>query len=212
MTIDLGAFVQGAALGFGLIIAIGAQNAFVIRQGVRGEYAFAVATVCCLTDAALITAGAFGLGSLIAETPWLRQVAAWGGAAFLLVYGSRSAWSAYRPAEYDWDAGPKAGALRSAIGIALALSWLNPHVYLDTVVMLGGIAAQVSDAARPSFTIGAVIASFVWFYGLVFGAKAAAPFFRSTRGAQVLDGLVAIVMFAIAFTLMFGELKRMEWL
>ncbi len=201
---------QGFGLGLGLIIAIGAQNAFVIRQGVIGRCVFAVATVCFLTDAALIVAGAAGLGSVIAETPWLRQAAAWGGAAFLVFYGVQAAKNVIRAREFDWDAGPKAGGLKAAVLTALALSWLNPHVYLDTVVMLGGVAAQVDGGARLWFAGGAVLASFLWFYGLAAGAQAAAPFFRGKTGMRLLDGIVALVMFMIAATLIWGEVGHAD--
>ena len=205
-------FFEGALLGAALIIAIGAQNAYVIRQGIRGEHVFPIAAACFVTDAILITIGAAGLGSFIAETPWLRQVAAWGGAVFLIVYGAQAAWRAWRTKAIPLDGEPDEGGtgklgLKGAVLAALAFSWLNPHVYLDTVVLLGGVAAQVDDDLRPLFTLGAVCASFVWFFGLALGARAAAPFFQGPFGIRVLDAVVAAVMWNIAATLIHGELR-----
>lgn len=204
------ALLQGFALGGSLIIAIGAQNAFVIRQGVRGEYVFAVATLCFLSDAILMTLGAAGVGTLIATDPTLRSVAAWGGGLFLLIYGGQAAWSFLHPKPVDWAANnkEKPGSLFAVMGIAFALTYLNPHVYLDTVVLVGGLAAQFDSIGRVWFTLGAISASMVWFYGLAYGATRAAPFFKTTLGARLLDATICLVMWIVAATLIRSELSQ----
>lgn len=205
------ALVQGFALGGSLIIAIGAQNAYVIRQGVRGDYVFAVATLCFLSDAVLMTLGAGGVGTLIATSPLLRTVAAWGGGGFLLFYGGQAAWSFLHPKPVDWAASSKNGkpqTLLTVMGTAMALTYLNPHVYLDTMVLIGGLAAQFDLQGRVWFTGGAILASCVWFYSLAYGATRAAPFFKTTFGARLLDGIICIVMWSVASTLIMGELNQ----
>jgi L-lysine exporter family protein LysE/ArgO len=196
------ALAQGLGLGGGLIIAIGAQNAYVLRQGLRHEFAVAVATVCFLCDVALIALGAGGFGSLVAAFPALTTVAAWGGAAFLAWYGFRALRSALSPGALEADGGPARVPSRGrAILTALALSLLNPHVYLDTVVLIGGIAGQYAAAERPWFAAGAMIASFLWFYGLVIGARWLAPLFRKPAAWRVLDLIICAVMWSIALSL-----------
>ena len=202
------ASVEGFVLGGGLIIAIGAQNAYLIRQGVRGERVFVIATICFLSDALLIIVGAAGIGSFIASDELLRSVAAWGGAFFLIVYGAKAAFAVLNPEPMDWDKGDGVRlGLWKIILTTAALTYLNPHVYLDTVVLVGGVAAQYDDLQqRLFFTMGAVVASFVWFYGLALGSVKVAPFFQTTRGARVLDGTVCLVMWTVGFSLIKGEL------
>ena len=197
---------QGLFLGGGLIIAIGAQNAYVIRIGVMGRHVFAVTTACFLIDAGLIWVGAAGLGSVIADSPWLSRIAAWGGAAFLIVYGARAGWAVIRPKPYDWgsDTGGPGSGRKGAVAAALGFSLLNPHVYLDTVVLIGSVAAQFEAAGRISFAVGAAIASALWFYGIGYGAALAAPFFRTDMGARLLDACVWVIMWAVAGTLIMG--------
>lgn len=204
-------------IGGGLIIAIGAQNAFVIRQGIKGEHVFAVASVCSLVDILLIAVGAGGVGTLIAQSPTLRGIAAWGGAAFLLVYGALAfrnmlnvkpgAWDeAERSAETHAAAGKRAAGRNRTMLAAFGFSVLNPHVYLDTVVMLGGIAAQYDPDPRLIFALGAMSASLVWFFGIGYGATRLAPFFRTPLGTRVLEGTVCAVMWTVAFRLVVREL------
>ena len=201
--------IQGFAIGGSLIIAIGGQNAYVIQQGVRGEHVFLVATICFLSDALLISVGAAGVGTLIAQDPTLRQVAAWGGALFLGFYGAKSAYDVFRPTVMSDDdgAGGLNGNLKRVIVTTLAFTYLNPHVYLDTVVLVGGIAAQYDADARLFFTVGAILASFLWFYGLALTARQVAPFFRTKFGARVLDGVIWLVMWTVAGSLIVGELS-----
>ena len=205
-------FLTGFITGLGLIVAIGAQNAFVIRQGLLRRNVFAAASVCFLCDAVLIAIGIGGLGALIAESWWLTRFAAWGGAAFLIGFGLRSVWSAVRPdhkgcAEAEAEAkSAKGGSRRAVIVTALAFSLLNPHVYLDTVVLLGGIGAQFPATGRLAFLAGAVTASFVWFYAIGFGAMAFSPLFRAPIATRLLDAFVAAVMIVIALLLVTGQL------
>lgn len=196
------ALAQGLALGGALIIAIGAQNAYVLRQGLRREFAVSVATVCFLCDVALIALGAGGFGSLVATFPALTEVAAWGGAAFLVWYGFRALRSALKPGTLDADGDARRLPSRHrAVLTALALSLLNPHVYLDTVVLIGSIAGQYAPPRRPWFAAGAMLASFLWFYGLVIGARWLAPVFRRPMARRILDLLICAVMWSIAVSL-----------
>ncbi len=206
---DLWAGLEGFLLGGGLIIAIGAQNAYLIRQGVRGERVYFIATLCFLSDAVLMVIGAAGVGAVIASDELLRSVAAWGGGFFLIVYGLKSAFAVFNPNPMDWeDDMVKRQTLWNITLTTIALTYLNPHVYLDTVVLVGGVAAQYDLHSRLSFTAGAIVASFIWFYGLAFGAIQVAHFFRSQRGAQLLDGTVCLVMWTVAFSLITGRLNQ----
>ena len=199
------AFIEGLGLGAGLIIAIGAQNAFVLRQGLRREHIFTVATICFLSDAALITAGVLGIGTLVAATPWLTILASVGGAGFLFLYGSKAFLAARNPDILDVTNTPNRAS--NAIFTALALTWLNPHVYLDTVVLLGSIAGRYPSPERLTFGAGAVIASLIWFYGLGYGAAKLAPLFARPRSWQVLDILIGLVMWTIGASLLWDLMQ-----
>jgi L-lysine exporter family protein LysE/ArgO len=198
------AFAQGLALGGSLIVAIGAQNAFVLRQGLARRQVALVATICFLCDAGLIALGALGLGEVIAGSDLLRRATAWGGAAFIAAYGLRALWRVRRPEALvvAGAAEPRAAAVAAQ---ALAFSLLNPHVYLDTVVLIGSIAAQVPDDARTWFALGAVCASALWFYGLAYGATRLAPLFRKPAAWRVLDAVIGVVMLAIAVGLLISS-------
>ncbi|MGC1494490.1 MAG: LysE/ArgO family amino acid transporter [Sulfitobacter sp.] len=194
-------FLPGFALSLTLILAIGAQNAFVLRQGLRREYVFWVCLTCAVSDAILIAAGVAGFGALSEAVPWFETVMRYGGAGFLIWYGFQNARSAWRGGEALEVDGTSTQSLRRAILTLLALTWLNPHVYLDTVVLLGSISAQYPD--RLSFGTGAVIASFVFFFSLGYGARLLSPLFAKPRSWQILDGLIALTMWAIAAKLLF---------
>ncbi len=195
------AWGAGFALGFSLILAIGAQNAFVLRQGLRREHVLPVVLVCAISDAVLIVAGVTGFGALAEAVPGLERVMRYGGATFLIWYGARNLWAAWRGGAI-LEASAGAGSLRRAVLTCLALTWLNPHVYLDTVVLLGSISAQYAD--KLAFGTGAVMASFVFFFSLGFGARGLAPLFRRPESWRVLDLLVGLTMWAIAATLLTG--------
>jgi L-lysine exporter family protein LysE/ArgO len=196
----VGAFLPGFALGLSLILAIGAQNAFVLRQGLRNAYVLPVVLVCAVSDAVLIAFGVAGFGALAEAVPglefWMRAF----GAAFLLWYGARTLWAAWRGGQ-ALEAGESAQTLRGAVLTCLALTWLNPHVYLDTVVLLGAVSAKYP--AVP-FAAGAMTASFVFFAGLGFGARALAPVFAKPVAWRVLDLVVGVTMWAIAAKLVLG--------
>jgi L-lysine exporter family protein LysE/ArgO len=194
-----------AGLGFGLslIIAIGAQNAFVLRQGLRREHVLAVVLVCALSDAVLIGVGVAGLGTIVQLAPWLLVVVRIAGAAFLLVYGLLAARRALRPAAMQTDAAGGKTALLPVLATVLALTWLNPHVYLDTVVLLGSVAGTHRDD-RWAFGLGAALGSVLWFSALGFGARLLRPVFAKPVAWRVLDGIIAIVMIAIAVSLLLG--------
>lgn len=196
-----GSFVDGFALGLTLILAIGAQNAFVLRQGLRGEHVFYVCLTCALSDALLIAAGVAGFGYLAKAVPWFETVMRYGGAGFLIWYGARNAISAWRGGHVLAAAEQGRQKLWPVIATVLALTWLNPHVYLDTVVLLGSIAAQYDD--RLIFGIGAALSSFVFFFSLGYGARFLQPLFAKPRSWQILDGLIALTMWGIAAKLLF---------
>ena len=187
-------------MGASLIIAIGAQNAFVLRQGLRREQAVLVAAICTACDAVLISLGALGVGGVIAHLPLLARLTSIGGALFLLYYGFRAFRSARHPSILEVSASAQ---LRiSVIASTLSVSLLNPHVYLDTVVLVGGLAGQYAAVPRSFFTLGAVSASCVWFFSLALGAAYLAPLFQRPRAWQLLDCFVGAVMWAIALSLL----------
>lgn len=191
--------LAGFVTGLGLIVAIGAQNVFVLRQGIARRNVLAVALTAALTDAVLITVGVAGVGSIVASTEWLARATGIGGALFLIGYGALSLRSALGTAAPSWEAPDETPtSARFAVGATLAVSLLNPHVYLDTVVLLGGIGGQLPLEGRAAFTVGAVTASIVWFFGLAFGARTAAPWFRRQMVRRGLDLFVAGVMFTVA--------------
>ncbi len=199
----IGAAISGFLTSFSLILAIGAQNAFVLRQGLMRSHVFLVCAICAISDALLIAVGVGGFGALADTLPWLPSLMRWLGVAFLLLYGARSFWSALKPGKLT----PAEDNGKSALAVAttcLALTWLNPHVYLDTVVLLGAIAATYEGLDRITFGLAAVSASFVFFFSLGYGARALAPFFARRIAWRVLDVLVGVVMWSIAFALAHG--------
>jgi L-lysine exporter family protein LysE/ArgO len=196
----MAAATSGFLLGMSLILAIGAQNAFVLRQGLRREHVFAVCLTCALSDAILIAAGVMGMGWIARELPWLAPAMTWAGAAFLLVYGAMSFARAIRPGAL-LAAGQGAGSLRAALLTCLALTWLNPHVWLDTVVLVGSVAASYPGSGT-AFGAGAAAASVVYFFALGYGARALAPVFARPGAWRVLDLGVGAVMWAIAARLL----------
>ncbi|UWQ20667.1 LysE/ArgO family amino acid transporter [Jannaschia sp. W003] len=194
----LASALSGFALGLSLILAIGAQNAFVLRQGLRGEHVGAVVLCCAVSDALLIAAGVLGAGALVEAAPWLLGAMRWGGAAFLLAYAARAAVAAWR-GEGALRAEGQGAGLRRTVLTALALTWLNPHVYLDTVALLGTISTQA--AIPTAFGAGAVTASFAFFAALGYGARLLRPVFARPGAWRVLDALIAAIMAAIALGL-----------
>ncbi|WP_420568197.1 LysE/ArgO family amino acid transporter [Thalassovita sp.] len=190
----------GFWLGLSLIMAIGAQNAFVLRQGIRREHVFAVCLTCALSDAILIAAGVSGFGALVNRLPWLEPVMRWGGAAFLLIYGARAFWAAWKGGENLQAAQSGRASLGGVLVTCLLLTWANPHVYLDTVVLLGSVAAQYPD--RLHFALGAITASFAFFFSLGYGARRLAPLFERPVAWRVLDAFVGCIMWSVALSLL----------
>jgi L-lysine exporter family protein LysE/ArgO len=190
--------LAGFAASVVLIVAIGAQNAFVLRQGLRREHVIPVVIVCALSDLALITAGIAGLGALVAGHPGTVRIITWGGAAFLGAYAILAARRALRPSGLT-PADRAPATLRGTLLTALALTYLNPHVYLDTVLLLGTVAQR--HPHRWLFGLGAAAASAVWFTALGLGARKLGPLLARPGAWRVLDGLIAVVMAGIAVTL-----------
>ncbi len=204
-------FLEGIALGASLIIAIGPQNAFVIQQGILRQHVFLAAFVCTFVDVVLIIVGAAGFGTLIAIIPSLKTYFLWGGILFLMGYGTLSLISSFKhPGDEDSlgkkESGYPTKNRKSIIITAAGFSLLNPHVYLDTVILLGGLAAQYEIPERNYFAFGAIMASVVWFYGIGYGATLVAPWFESSRGKRILDLVIAMIMFVLAFVLMLNVL------
>ena len=192
-------FLPGFGLGFSLILAIGAQNAFVLRQGLRGEHVFAVCLICAVSDAMLIAAGVAGFGALAAAFPWVESVMRYGGAGFLIIYGGLAFRSAWRGSSALKAADTVQNGLAATLAVALALTWLNPHVYLDTLALVGSISAQYPD--RGMFAAGAISASFVFFFALGYGARSLQPLFARPRAWTVLDLSIGAIMWMIALRL-----------
>lgn len=202
----LAAGLNGLILGVSLIVAIGAQNAFVLRQGLRRKFVFAVCLICAVSDAVLIAAGVAGMGTLVQRSPALLAGATIGGAGFLVLYGLGAFLRAAHPKTLTSSA-VGGGSLLQAIGTCLALTFLNPHVYLDTVVLLGGLSGRYPGMMRLAFGAGAAIASFVWFFSLGYGARLLAPVFAKPVAWRILDIGIGLVMWGIAVGLLHALLR-----
>ncbi len=195
------ALIPGFLTGLSLIIAIGAQNAFVIKQGLLRQHVLLIVLICATSDAILIFLGTGGLGALVQSNQGLLEVVRWFGVAYLTWFGIKSVRSAFSNQSLSASESPTVSALKVAT-TALALTWLNPHVYLDTVILLGSVANQF-EADRWYFAIGASVASVFWFTTIGFGARAASKYMSRPIFWKILDSLIAIVMFSIAITLAF---------
>lgn len=205
MTALVGPAFSGFVLGATLIIAIGAQNAFILRQGLMRSHVFVLCLICALSDAALIGAGVAGVGTFIASNPGLIGAVTIGGAAFLFTYAAFALRRALRPTAMLAKApGGAPLPLKAAILTCLAFTFLNPHVYLDTVVLLGSLSGRHEGAARIAFGAGAMTASFAWFFSLGYGARLLAPFFARPSAWRVLDMIIAAVMVALGMGLLVG--------
>jgi L-lysine exporter family protein LysE/ArgO len=205
LSAPLASAASGLGFGLSLLVAIGVQNLYVLRQGLRREHVGAVVAVCAASDAVLITTGVAGAGALVGTVPWLAAAMRWGGATFLVAYAVLAARRALRTTDDALrpdDAGLRTG-LVAVVGTTAALTWLNPHVYLDTLVLLGSVAAG-QGAGRWWFAVGAVLASIIWFTALGYGAHLLRPVFARPVAWRVLDGSVAVVMTAIAVGLLVG--------
>ena len=197
---------SGFALGGSLIVAIGAQNAFILRQGLIRSHVFVLCLICAISDALLIAAGVGGLGTIVSQSPLLISVVTLGGALFLATYSAMAFRRAVKPGAMVAGA-PESMALKAAVMTCLAFTFLNPHVYLDTVVLLGSLSAAYQGLERVAYGVGAVIASFAWFFGLGYGARYLAPLFARPAAWRVLDGLIGVVMGLLALGLLISFLR-----
>ncbi len=196
-------YLTGLTMGLSLIVAIGAQNAFVLRQGLRNEHVFAVCLACALSDAALIVLGVTSFRQIAALLPWLDPVMRYAGAAFLIWYGAKSLYSAFRSSAVLAAGEVKSASFRQTLAMCLALTWLNPHVYLDTVVLLGTISTRF-PGHEISFATGAMTGSFLFFFSLGFGARWLRPIFAKPSSWRILETLIAFTMWMIATKLLSG--------
>jgi L-lysine exporter family protein LysE/ArgO len=197
------AVLAGFALGGSLIVAIGAQNAFVIRQGVIGKHLFWVCLFCALSDALLIWSGTYGLSAILKTLPQLIAVMTYGGAAFLIWYGIKAARRAIHPKAMQ-DSSTSSDGLWSALASCAAFTFLNPHVYLDTVILVGSIANARPQGEQAAFASGATIASFIWFFVIGYGAGLLRPWLSRPKVWRAIDAVIAAVMFLLAAKLLFG--------
>ncbi len=204
-------FFNGFVMGTSLIIAIGLQNAFVLRQGIKQRHVFITALTAALCDITLIGAGVLGFGALVESAPWLLDYITWGGIAFLVAYAVKSFISAAKPKTMEQQNAKgllKDDSAKSTIILILSVSLLNPHAYLDTLVLLGGLSAAYEGAGKYVFGAGAMLGSLCWFFSLAYGARYLAPIFQKSKSWQILDALIGIVMLIIAASL-FLHMQKM---
>jgi L-lysine exporter family protein LysE/ArgO len=200
---SLSVYVTGLMTGLSLIVAIGAQNAFVLRQGLRNAHVFAVSLACSLSDAALIALGVTSFRQMAVAAPWFAPAMRYGGAGFLIWYGARNLYSALRSSEALVAGDTRSSSLAPTLAMCLALTWLNPHVYLDTVMLLGAISTRF-PGEEASFAYGAMTGSFLFFFSLGYGATLLRPIFAGPSSWRALEALVALTMWTIAFKLIMG--------
>lgn len=200
--IDTAPLIKGFGVCMGLIMAIGVQNAFVLRQGIRRRHVFTTALLCSLIDIVMITLGVVGVGTFIHENTLFMRIAKWGGMAFLFYYGTRSFYSAMQTQQLDIEADtPKPTSTWMVVLTILGISLLNPHLYLDTMVLIGSIGGQYEHTARTSYILGAILASVVWFFSLAYGSALLTPFFSKPKAWRILDVSVGTIMWGIAISL-----------
>ena len=198
------AFFSGFSLGLSLILAIGAQNAFVLKQGIKKQHVFLVCTICALSDAVLIFAGVSGLGYVVERYQVIKTAALWGGFVFLSIYGLRSLYSAFSASHTLTSGDEEArGAAKTAL-LTLAFTWLNPHVYLDTALLLGSVSTKFGERAG-LFGVGAMCASFAFFFSLGYGARFLAPLFQKPVAWKILEFFVGVTMITLGVMLVVGE-------
>ncbi|WP_312277518.1 arginine exporter ArgO [Kosakonia cowanii] len=205
-------YLQGLMLGAALILPLGPQNAFVLNQGIRRQYHLTTALLCTLSDVALICAGVFGGSALLMQSPWLLALVTWGGVLFLLWYGFGALKTAFAR-DIDLE---NADALRQGrgqiIATMLAVTWLNPHVYLDTFVVLGSLGGQLAEMPKRWFALGTISASFLWFFSLALLAAWLAPRLRTATAQRVINILVGLVMWFIALKLAVEGVNHLQGL
>ena len=197
----LNTYLQGLSIGFSLIIAIGAQNAFVLKQGLKKKFVFWVCTVCALSDSILIIFGVTGFSAILQQYPNFIVFAKWGGALFLIWYGLQHAIQAIRSEQSLNASQQDENNLGKILLICLTLTWLNPHVYLDTVILLGTISTQF-ETTKLYFALGAITASWLFFFTIGYGTRILIPIFENPKAWKILDAIIALVMWAIAISLL----------
>jgi L-lysine exporter family protein LysE/ArgO len=196
-------FFAGFFLSLSLILAIGSQNAFVLKQGIKKQHVLLICTICAISDAILISLGVVGFGAIVNEYPFIETYTRYGGALFLLVYSALSFKSAFSQCHVLTPEAKVQHSVLKTIAICLAFTWLNPHVYLDTMVLLGSISTQY-EGKKIEFTLGAISASFTFFFSLGYGARFLAPLFQQPKSWQVLEFIVGLTMLIIALTIIFS--------
>ncbi|MGB6188315.1 MAG: L-lysine exporter [Aeromonas molluscorum] len=199
--------LQGFVLGLAMIIPIGAQNAFVLSRGIHRNHHLLTATLCCLCDLILIGIGVFGGANLLAANPLGLALLTWGGVLFLGWFGLRSLRSAWRGQGATLADSSQLMGVKSVLAMTLGVTLLNPHVYLDTLMLLGSLGSQFAEPLRPAFAVGAMLASLVWFYGLAYGAAALSPWLARGKVQQGIDLLVGLIMLGLALQLASGALN-----
>ncbi|MEG9884333.1 MAG: LysE/ArgO family amino acid transporter [Hyphomicrobiales bacterium] len=197
----LDAYLSGLALGFSLILAIGAQNAFVLRQGIRGEHVGAICTACTVSDAVLIFAGTYSLDLLVRDNAFIREIIAYAGAGFLFLYGAERFYSAFFTNHKLTPSDQNASGLSKNLAVCLALTWLNPHVYLDTFFLIGSAAGRFTRQ-KYIFAAGAATASFLFFFALGYGAARLRSLFSNMIAWKILDGCVGLTLWFVAVKLL----------
>lgn len=195
-------YVSGFGLGLTLILAIGSQNAFILKQGLKKQHVFAVCLFCALSDAILISAGVAGFGTITAKYPNIVTIAKIGGALFLLVYGLQSLYASVKKSHALTVSSDAVTSLSKSLLLCFGFTWLNPHVYLDTLVLVGMVSTGAESKLK--FAVGAVFASFVFFFSLGYGARLLSPLFAKPKAWNILDALVGILMIYLAWHLAFG--------
>ena len=193
-------YLQGLLVGFSLILAIGAQNAFVLKQGLNKQHVFWICFVCALSDSVLILCGVFGFAKVIQGYPDILNIAQYFGAAFLFIYGAQHFYQAFTVQQGLIPSASDESNLWKMLSIALAFTWLNPHVYVDTVVLIGSISTQFMGHEL-YFALGAITASWVFFYSLGYGARLLLPLFRHAKAWKILDFIIGLIMWLIAISL-----------
>ena len=193
-------FIAGFTLGLSLILVIGSQNAFLLRQGLKQEHVLTICLICSISDALLIISGVAGFSVILLRTPWIETAARYAGALFLMGYGARSFWMTFKAENFLKPSADRNGSLALAITTCLALTWLNPHVYLDTVILLGSVSTQF-PGQKVEFTSGAVLASFLFFHALGFGARVLTPLLNKPASWRMLDFAIGLIMWSIAISL-----------
>ncbi|ENU30519.1 MULTISPECIES: LysE/ArgO family amino acid transporter [unclassified Acinetobacter] len=198
--LSLSVFFKGFGIGSGLIVAIGAQNAFVLKQGLKQQYVFWLCFLCALSDSILIALGVLGFAELMTASPLLVTIAKYLGATFLLVYGAKAFYAAFKTTQTMQLESNHKQTLTQVLLTGLAFTWLNPHVYLDTIVLIGSVATQFED--KISFALGSIVASWIFFFSLGYGSRLLKPLFSNPKAWKVLDFMIGCMMWSIAVSLL----------